>query len=116
MAGQIRLFEKDAAGLLHQVPSAEAVTRRAGRLVDHMMLTIEVLFTAEEEAEHAAQVAAHEEKRTARKAEREAAIEADKQARAAHDAELAKQREADIQEKAELRARIAQLEALVQKE
>lgn len=57
MAGQIRLFEKDADGLLHQVAPAEAEARRAGRAVSSVQLVIEVLWTDEEQAEHAARQA-----------------------------------------------------------
>ncbi len=60
MAGQVGLFEKDERGLLHQVPPEDAEERRRGRLVSHVNVGIDVLWTAEEEAQRQAEVAARE--------------------------------------------------------
>lgn len=53
MAGQIRLFEKTDTGLLIQVYPSEADEKRSGRKVSFVHLPIEVLWTAEEEAQSA---------------------------------------------------------------
>lgn len=58
MAGKIRLFEKTDAGLLIEVDPAEADKRREGCRVSHVDLSIEVLWTAEEEAARDAEEAA----------------------------------------------------------
>ena len=55
MAGQIRLFEKDADGRLHEVAPGNAENLRQGRRVSHTNISIDVLWTAEEEAARAAE-------------------------------------------------------------
>lgn len=65
MASKIRLFEKDAAGMLREVER----DRRGERPVSRVVLEIEVLWTDEEMAERAQDEAAHQ----ARKAETRAA-------------------------------------------
>jgi hypothetical protein len=64
MAGKIRLFEK-VGGLLVEVPPEEAEARRAGRMVSHVFIGINVLWTAEEEAQREAEMAAEREKQKA---------------------------------------------------
>lgn len=76
----IKLFEKDAAGLLHEVHADQADALRASRRITHLVIgAIDVLFTSEEEAqrdaeEQAAQRAAQDEaaKKSALKARRQA--------------------------------------------
>lgn len=55
----IKLFERDADGLLHQVSPDEAEARRAGRAVSSVHLVIEVLWTDEEQAEYDARQSLH---------------------------------------------------------
>lgn len=57
MAGQIRLFEKTAAGLLVEVDPAEAAALRAARRFTHMSISADVLLTSEEEAARRAEEA-----------------------------------------------------------
>jgi flagellar biosynthesis/type III secretory pathway protein FliH len=85
MAGQIRVFEKDANGLLHQVHPKSADAVRAGRRHSSMSVVVDVLFTPEEEAAREAEEAAAE------KAMQQAAADA-AQAKAARDAALASAR------------------------
>lgn len=55
MAGLIRLFEKDERGLLHEVAPEDAEQRRHGRLVSHMNIGIDVLWTVDEETARGAE-------------------------------------------------------------
>lgn len=81
MAGNIRLFEKDANGLLTEVPASEADVRRGGRRWSHVVIPIDVLWTEEEAAAHDAEETA---RREAEEAKRQAgaAAEAEKAERA----------------------------------
>lgn len=79
MITMTKLFEKDANGLLHEVPTDQADALRASRRFTHCVTAIEILFTAEEEAardadEQAAQQAAEAaaEEREARTSRRQA--------------------------------------------
>jgi hypothetical protein len=66
-----KLFEKDAAGLLHEVPADQADALRATRRITHLVIgAIDVLFTPEEEAARDAEVQADQEAETARAAAR----------------------------------------------
>jgi hypothetical protein len=86
MAGQIRLFEKTADGLLVEVAPADADARRLGRLVSRVSLEIDVLWTEAESAERLAEeertradrrkMAEEQESRRARKAAAEAKLQA----------------------------------------
>jgi hypothetical protein len=58
MAGAIRLFEKDANGLLHEVDPDEADARRMAGTTSRVSLQIDVLWTAEELAQRAQDEAA----------------------------------------------------------
>lgn len=58
MAGSIRLFEKDRTGLLVEVDPSKADVERATRRFGSMSVTIDVLFTPEEEAARDAEEAA----------------------------------------------------------
>lgn len=57
MAGQVRLFEKTSDGLLVEVAPADAERVREGRAISHVNLSIDILWTAEEEATRAAEEA-----------------------------------------------------------
>jgi hypothetical protein len=48
MAGTVPLFQRDADGLLHQVPPDQADAMRAQRECSHVNLVIDVLWTDEE--------------------------------------------------------------------
>lgn len=89
MAGDIRLFEKNASGLLVQVAPDQADAIRSGRRVSRMAMEIDVLWTAEEEAAHDVEEAAEAEARrqAAERTEREQ-VEAE-QRRSAAEAKLA---------------------------
>lgn len=50
MTGTIRLFEKDAAGLLIEVDPASAEKERDARSFSRTTLVVDILFTDEEEA------------------------------------------------------------------
>jgi hypothetical protein len=63
MAGTIRLFEKTADGLLIEVAPDKAEARRTGRRVSSVNLTIDVLWTAEEEAVRDGEETADQERR-----------------------------------------------------
>ncbi len=69
MAGQIRLFTKNPRGLLAEVAPEDAEALRASRSCSRVSLVIDVLWTEEEEASRAAEIAAAE---AARQAEAEA--------------------------------------------
>lgn len=58
MAGEIRLFEVDANGLLHEVPPDQAAQRRAERDCSHVNIVIDVLLTDAELAQRQADAAA----------------------------------------------------------
>lgn len=58
MAGQIRLFEKNADGSLVEVPAKDAEAARVARRFSHTNLAADILFTAEEEAARDAEEAA----------------------------------------------------------
>jgi hypothetical protein len=73
MAGTIKLFEKDERGLLREVAPEEADRLRQGRSFSHVSLVIDVLWTAEEEAEREAEVAAREAEEERRRVERDKA-------------------------------------------
>lgn len=98
MAGRIRLFEKDTHGLLHEVPPAAADAARAGRRCSHVVLGVDVLWTAEEEAARDAEEA------EARREQEEAAA----RERAEREREEAEARERAEQERAEFLARAEQ--------
>ena len=70
MAGKIRIFEKTASGLLTEVDPASI---DKGRMISRVHITIDVLWTAEEEAQRKAEEAAF-------LAERDAQIKAQQEA------------------------------------
>jgi hypothetical protein len=57
MAGDIRLFERNAAGLLVEIAPDKADERRAGRRISSVNLVIHVLFTDDEERAQDAELA-----------------------------------------------------------
>jgi hypothetical protein len=58
VAGTIRLFEKDANGLLHEVDPSEAEARRMDGTTSRVSLQVDVLWTAEELEQRDQQAAA----------------------------------------------------------
>lgn len=58
MAGEIRLFEFNKQGLLVQIAPDKVAAAKEGRRFTSLSLPIEVLFTAEQEAERDAEEAA----------------------------------------------------------
>lgn len=58
MAGTTRLFEK-LNGLLVEIDPSQADARRAGKRISHVNLSIDILFTDEEEASANAEEAAN---------------------------------------------------------
>lgn len=58
MGGVIKLFEKDASGLLHEVPAAEADARRSIGTISCVSLQIDVLWTDKEIQDREAKIAA----------------------------------------------------------
>ena len=76
MAGQIRLFEKTDTGLLVEVDPTSADKRRDGRRVSRAELSVDVLWTAEEDAARDAEEAAAAEAKVADAAATQARAEA----------------------------------------